>query len=103
MYICIMHVIAKSTLVKFWQRHQTCAEHLRAWYWEASKGTWKTFHDIKRGYPTADHVGNNRVVFNIKGNEYRLIVKVEYKLKKVFIRFIGTHQEYDRIKNISGI
>lgn len=98
-----MHVIAKSTLVKFWQRHHTCAEHLRAWYWEASKATWKTFQDIRKEYPTADHVGNNRVVFNIKGNEYRLVVKVEYTIKKVFIRFIGTHGEYDRIRNISEI
>ncbi len=92
-----MRVIAKKILRDFWQDHADCEQQLKAWYEEASEGMWKTPNDIKREYPSASFLEDNRVVFNIKGNNYRLIVKENYKFGMVWIRFIGTHAEYDRI------
>jgi len=70
---------------------------LEAWYAEAKKAEWKSFSDIKTRYRSADVIAGNRVVFNICGNKYRLIVKVQYQLGIVYIRFIGTHAEYDKV------
>jgi len=72
-------------------------EPLQAWYAEAKSALWNNFGDIKQISASASHVANNRVVFNIGGNKYRLIVKVHYPARIVFIRFVGTHQEYDQI------
>ena len=94
-----MRVIAKCSLVRFWSRpeYRDSEGALRSWYDEAIKASWKTPQDIKQHYRSASICGNNRVVFNIKGNTYRLIVVVEYSQGKMFIRFVGTHAEYDRI------
>lgn len=92
-----MRVIARKTLREFWEKHADSEEQLKAWYKEAEEDEWKTPRDIKRKYSTASFLGNNRVVFNIKGNKYRLVVKVYYDFRKVFIRFIGTHTEYNKI------
>ncbi len=99
MYIQIMRVIAKSRLRLMWQKKQyrEAEQFLRAWYDEMSKGTWKNLNDLKAEYPTASIAGNNRVVFNIRGNEFRLIAKFEFRMNAVFIRFFGTHKEYDKI------
>lgn len=97
-----MRVIAKKTLRDFWEVHNNCEQQLKAWYDEANNAQWKTPADIKREYPSASILENDRVVFNIKGNTYRLIVKVNYKFGMVWIRFIGTHAEYDKI-NVSKI
>lgn len=70
---------------------------LKTWYAEAKKGNWKSFHDIKQLFPSASIIGNDRVVFNIKGNDYRLIVLVRFRGSKLFIRFVGTHKEYDKV------
>ncbi len=70
---------------------------MRAWYAEAKKANWRSPAEIKSIYRNASLLANNRVVFNIKGNDYRPIVIIEHKQEKIFIRFIGTHQEYDRI------
>lgn len=100
LYIYIMRIIAKSTLKKFWKKlaYRDSEQPLRAWYDEASNAPWKNLNDIKKDFPTASIVGNGRVVFNIKGNNYRLIVKAEFKMNALFIRFIGTHKAYDKIK-----
>ena len=100
LYILIMRVIAKSRLSLYWQKKNCKAaeQPLRAWYDEMIKGTWKNFNELRTDYPTASIVGNDRVVFNIKGNTYRLIVKFEFKMNCIFIRFFGTHSEYDKIK-----
>ena len=90
-------IIAKSTLREYWEKNPDCEQHLRTWYETAKKSNWQTPNDVKRTYRNASFVGNNRVVFNIKGNEYRLIVKFNYERSWAFIRFIGTHKEYDKV------
>lgn len=92
-----MRIIAKKTLIDFWESHVDSGQALRAWYHEAVHADWKTPQDTKVLYPSADILPDNRVVFNIKGNHYRLIVKIHYNTEIVFIRFVGTHAEYDRI------
>lgn len=92
-----MRVIAVSTLRAFWERHPDAEQPLRAWYEEATSATWGQPADIKAQYRTASVLKNRRVVFNIKGNEYRLIVAIAYKLQIVYVKFIGTHQAYDAV------
>lgn len=92
-----MRVIAKKTLRDFWEKHADCEQQLKAWCQEAEKAEWKTPNEIKSEYPSASVLADNRVVFNIKGNNYRLIVKINYDYQMVWIRFIGTHAEYDKI------
>lgn len=92
-----MRIIAKSTLRNFWARHKDAEQPLKAWYEEAKKAEWNSFQDIKRQFGNASIVGNDRVVFNIKGNSYRLVVLVLFRRGKAFIRFVGTHKEYDNI------
>ena len=92
-----MRVIAKKTLRVFWQKHKVCEQQLKSWYDETVESTWCGPQDIKVNYPSASFLADNRVVFNIKGNLYRLIVKINYKYKMVWIRFVGTHAEYDKI------
>ena len=92
-----MRVIAKKTLRLFWQKHSDCEEQLKVWYEEASKASWQTPAEIKKDHSSASVLQDNRVVFNIKGNKYRLIVKFDYKYGWAWIRFIGTHSEYDKI------
>jgi mRNA interferase HigB len=97
-----LRVIAKKGLRDFWLLHPDCEQQLKSWYREAEKSVWKTPGQIKKMYPSASIIENNRVVFNIKGNNYRLIVRINYDYGMVWIRFIGTHSQYDRIdaKNI---
>lgn len=95
-----MRVIAKKILREFWKNHPDCEQQLKAWYQETSKGEWKNTKAIKAEYPSASFLAGNRVVFNIKGNHYRLIVKINYDYQIVWIRFIGTHAEYDKIDAI---
>ncbi len=92
-----MRVIAKKTLRDFWNEHKDCEQQLKAWHDEATEAFWKTPNDIKRDYPSASFLEDNRVVFNIKGNKYRLIVKLNYRFGMVWIRYIGTHAAYDGI------
>ncbi|MBS7350832.1 MAG: type II toxin-antitoxin system HigB family toxin [Comamonas sp.] len=92
-----MRVIAVSTLRAFWEVHPQAKEPLQAWYHEVTKANWQTPADIKSQYRNASFVSNNRVVFNIKGNDYRLVVAVMYRAGVLFIKFVGTHQDYDRI------
>jgi mRNA interferase HigB len=84
-------------LREFWEQHPDARQALQAWYDDAKHAVWKTPADIKDVYRNASLVANNRVVFNIKRNSYRLVVAIQYKQGIVFIRFVGTHQEYDRI------
>lgn len=92
-----MRIIAKRTLKEFWEKHPSARGALSSWYHEVSDADWRNPHDIKSHYRSADFLPENRVVFNIGGNKYRLVVKVNYEIKIVYIRFIGTHKEYDRI------
>lgn len=92
-----MRVIAKRTLRDFWSTHADSEQQLKAWYNEAEQADWKSPNDIKKDYPSASILEDNRMVFNIKGNNYRLIVRINYKYGVVWIRFIGTHAEYDKV------
>ncbi|MCP2045349.1 type II toxin-antitoxin system HigB family toxin [Pontibacter sp. HSC-36F09] len=92
-----MRVIAKRTLRDFWEKHADSEQQLKAWYNEAEQADWKSPNDIKKDYPSASILEDNRMVFNIKGNNYRLIVRINYKYGVVWIRFIGTHAEYDKV------
>jgi len=92
-----MRVVSKSTLREFWLKHADCEQVLKSWYREAEESSWKGPNDIKTDYPSASILKDNRIVFNIKGNTYRLIVKISYSYQMIWIRFIGTHSEYDKI------
>lgn len=92
-----MRVIAKRTLRDFWEKHSDCEQQLKSWYNEAEQAEWKSPNDIKKDYPSASILEDNRMVFNIKGNNYRLIVRINYKYGIVWIRFVGTHAEYDKV------
>ena len=92
-----MRVIAKRTLRNFWEKHQNSEEQLKSWFKEVEIADWQSPADIKRDYPLASILNNNRIVFNIKGNKYRLIVKINYSYRIVWIKFIGTHAQYDKI------
>lgn len=93
-----MRIISIKRLRLFWESgHRDSEQPLRAWYKEAEKAIWHLPADIKARYPTASFIRGDRVVFNIGGNKYRLIVKVRYDKQAVFIRFVGTHAQYDRI------
>ena len=92
-----MRVIAKRTLREFWERHPDAERPLLAWHKEMEDEYWDAPVQVKRRYSHASILRNNRVVFNIKGNTYRLVAVVAYQRKTVYIRFVGTHAEYDRI------
>lgn len=92
-----MRVIAKKILREFWEKNNDCEQQLKSWYQEALKAEWKNSNEIKLEYPSASIIGDNRVVFNIKGNTYRLIIKLNFDYQMIWIRFIGTHADYDKI------
>ena len=94
-----MRVIAKRTLRAFWEipAYADAEQPLKAWYSEARRADWKTSPDIKAQFRHASFLKGNRVVFNIAGNKYRLVVKVNYAYGIVYVRFVGTHKDYDAI------
>jgi mRNA interferase HigB len=92
-----LRVISIKILREFWEIHSECQQQLKSWFQETSKAEWKNPNEIKLEYPSASLLGDNRVVFNIKGNHYRIIVKINFEYKMVWIRFVGTHSEYDKI------
>ena len=90
-------IIAKKTLREFWLKHSDSEQYLKTWYETAKNSNWTSPNEVKQTYINASILKDNRVVFNIKGNSYKLIVKFNYKRQWAFIRFLGTHAEYDRI------
>lgn len=92
-----MRVIAKKYLVAYWEKHPDAEQPLKAWHDEAIKADWKTPQDIKNQYGSASFVAGNRAVFNIKGNDHRLIVAVAYRFGALYIKFIGTHTECNKV------
>lgn len=95
--IFFMRIISRKKLRESWSRYPNAEKPLRAWYADAKQATWKSPTVIKQHYKNASIVGNNRVVFNIKGNDYRLVVAINYEFGIIYIRFIGTHLSYDKI------
>lgn len=96
-YKCGMKIISIKTLKDFWVKYPETEQPLKAWVDEAVKAAWKTPADIKGMYRNASILKNKRVVFNIKGNCYRLIVAIAYQRGWIFVKFIGTHEQYDEI------
>ncbi len=90
-------IIAKRTLREFWEKYPDSEQYLKTWYQTARTEKWLSPNDVKQSYANASILKNSRVVFNIKGNSYRLIVKFNYERQWAFIRFIGTHSQYDLI------
>jgi mRNA interferase HigB len=94
-----VRIIARSTLKKFYEKpnYGDSKEQLEAWYHEAKRASWTSWEDIKEKYRSASILKDNRVVFNIGGNKYRLVVKINYEAQVIYIRFVGTHKDYDRV------
>lgn len=92
-----MVIIAKATLNRFAEAHPDSLVALMEWYDIVTAADWSTINDIRNQYNSVDYVGNERFVFNIRGNRYRLIVAVIFSIRTVYIKFIGTHAEYDKI------
>ncbi|MCH8533812.1 MAG: type II toxin-antitoxin system HigB family toxin [Flavobacteriaceae bacterium] len=92
-----MRVIAKRNLREFWEINPDSEQQLLVWYREATKADWNSPNEIKAQYASASILKNSRVVFNICGNKYRLFVEINFPRKWVFIRFIGTHNDYDKV------
>lgn len=90
-------IIAKRTIREFWEAYPDSKDYLKTWYETARGANWHNPNEIKKFYATVSILKNSRVVFNIKGNDYRLVAKIDYKKQWLFIRFIGTHKEYDKI------
>ena len=97
-----MRVSSRKKIIEYYRDHAMSKTALEVWYKKVSKSSWENLNDLKQDYLGADYVGNNRVVFNIKGNDYRLVAIIIYISQKVYIRWIGTHAEYDKtdVKNI---
>ena len=92
-----MRIIARKTLRAFWERHPAARGPLLAWYREVEHEDWDTPAKVKAKYRSASLIGTDRVVFNIKGNDYRLVVRIDYGYRIVYVRFVGTHADYDRV------
>lgn len=90
-------IFAKSTLREYWVKHPDTEQYLKTWYDTVMSSVWKTPNDVKKTYANASILKDSRIVFNIKGNDYRLIVKFNFDKQWAFIKFIGTHVEYDKI------
>jgi mRNA interferase HigB len=92
-----MRVISRKTLKEYWEREPTTEQELKAWFAEARNADWRTPADVKAKYGNASVLKGGRVVFNIRGNNHRLVTWINYKFHTVYVRFVGTHKEYDRI------
>ncbi len=92
-----MRIFSRKILREFWEKHPDAQNPLQTWYLDVKHANWEKSSDIKVVYQTASFLKNNRIIFNIKGNTYRIVIVVHYKNGDVFIRFVGTHSEYDRI------
>lgn len=98
-----MRIVSRKTLVMFYEKHSDVETALEEWFTKTNKAEWECFADIKNTFNSVDSVGNKRYVFNIKGNDYRLVALILFKLKLVYIRHICTHAEYDKIKDCSDL
>jgi len=92
-----VRIIARKRLQDFWIKHNDCEQQLKSWYKEVKAAEWKNLNELRLEFPTASIIATNRIVFNIKGNNYRLIVKINFDFQIVWVRFIGTHSDYDKI------
>lgn len=98
-----MRIISKSTLVEFYTKEPQSKSALEEWYEKTRRAEWSCYADMKQSFNSVDAVGNQHYAFNIKGNDYRLVVVIQFTPKTVYIRFVGSHRDYDRIKDIQNI
>ena len=98
-----MRIIAKRTLQNFWEKYPKSKQQLLSWYQVFDKNEFRNTNDVKFIFGTSDFVGDNKIIFNICGNHYRVIIKINYVTQIVYIRFIGTHEEYDKLKDIKSL
>ena len=92
-----MQIIAKRTLRQFWERHPQAETPLKVWFAMVSKAEWSGPAEVRAMFGSADFVADNRVIFDIGGNKFRIVVRVSYRFKRVLVKFVGTHREYDQI------
>lgn len=93
-----MNVISRRTLAEFYTVHADAKDSLETWYRVCRKADWRSFNDVQSSYSSADIVGDNRMVFNIKGNRYRLVARFSFRYKSIQVKWLGTHVEFDRIE-----
>ncbi|MBR2101705.1 MAG: type II toxin-antitoxin system HigB family toxin [Prevotella sp.] len=98
-----MRIIAKSTLIAYYTKNPQARTALEDWYEKTKEADWKCYADIKQTFNSVDSVGNKRYVFNIKGNDFRLVVIILFTPQRVYIRFVGSHSDYDKISDIQHI
>lgn len=98
-----MRIISKSKLIEYYSRMPQSKTALEEWHEKAKKAEWSCYSDIKKTFNSVDAVGNQRYVFNIKGNDFRLVVIIQFTPKTIYIRFVGSHKEYEAIKDIKNI
>lgn len=98
-----MRIIKRQTIVDYYTKEPKAKDALEDWYTKTHRAVWTCYADMKRTFNSVDSVGNQHYVFNIKGNDYRLVVVVKFTISQVLIRFVGTHSDYDKIKDISNI
>jgi len=92
-----VQIVALKTLRQFWAEHPEAERLMRAWYATARKATWASPADVRKTFNSADFIADNRVIFDIGGNRYRLIARISYPYKVILIKFVGTHKDYDQI------
>ena len=98
-----MHIISFRKLREYFDKEENARVALQDWYKLAKKSNWNSFSDLKNTFNSADNVGNGRYVFNVKGNHYRIVAIVRFNFKKILIRWVGNHKDYDRLNDISKL
>lgn len=98
-----MHIISFRKLKEYFETETNSKIALQDWYKKASKSDWYNFSELRNTFNSADYVGNERYVFNIKGNHYRIVAIVKFKIQRIYIRWVGNHKDYNRIKNIDKL
>ena len=98
-----MRIISFRKLREFFEKDLNSRVALQDWYKRVSKADWEDFSDMKKTFNSVDSVGNSRFVFNVKGNHYRIVAKIIFKANLIYIRWVGNHQEYDKLKNIDKL
>ncbi len=98
-----MHIISFRKLREFFEKDPNSKVALQDWYKRANKTDWVNFSDVKKTFNSVDFVGNSHYVFNVKGNHYRIVVKILFNIKTVFLRWVGNHKDYDKLKNIDEL
>jgi mRNA interferase HigB len=98
-----MVIISKSKIVAFYEVEPKAKDAMLEWYYKTLYSDWDSYHSMKQTYNSVDSIGNDRYVFNVGGNKYRIVAMIHFSKRTLYLRFVGTHKEYDKIKNINMI